>query len=497
MTAHTTAETAFVRRLRRVPMHGLGLSVDVYSPDLVDLREALQQRQLLPGYLEIFRAASTALAAVRRQAPDGLLTYHGEGLWLTQPGAKEDPLFQAEILQVAEHLELLQSAWMNHECATKHMAGYTFGTYLPPLYTKSSAEIVADHACYVQDLLDQHSRLLNGGSPLVLLELPPLTYFVAGTLSIPTFFRLVTEQAPCGLVLDVGHLWTVYRYAGAWRNSTLIEFVDEFLDEFPVDRVVEIHVAGLANHESSLAVRSQPETREAGALPLWTDAHGAPIPSVLFEMLDHILCHPKLTNLKGLALEVDTKPVELIVEEFQRFSQRYAQVFPPGGVRTVAPESARGEETPEPIAAVSRATHYAVGKAYECYARIVSGQAMPKEGLEWSISPACLDGLEIYRTVYLPYEILHWGGDIEAMFPETCRGLAERGMVLAGFVSFWFCRPRPLSRSYDFFLLKIERFLEFVHGGASEFDEIAGREADELRQAYHFANEPMTPAPVN
>jgi uncharacterized protein len=497
MTARTIIETAFVRRVGNVPQHGLGLSVDVYSPDLADLREALEQRHLSPGYLEIFRAASTALEAVRRQTPDGVLTYHGEGLWLTQPGAKEDALFKEEVLQVAGHLALLQSAWMNHECATKHMAGYTFGTYLPPLYTKSSAEIVADNACYVQDLLDQHSRLVKGGSPLVLLELPPLTYFVAGTLSIPTFFRLVTEQSPCGLVLDIGHLWTIYRYAGAWRTRTLREFVDEFLDEFPVDRVVEIHVAGLANHESSLAAGSKQKPREAGALPLWTDAHGASIPSVLFELLDQVLSHPKLTNLRGLALEVDTKPVALIVEEFERFSQRYAPVFPLCAENTVARDAAWVKEKPESKAAPSRATLAAVGEAYECYAQVLSGQAEPKGGLEWSISPACGDELEIYRTVYLPYEILHWGGDVEAMFPETCRRLAERGMALEGFVSFWFRQPRPLSRSYDFFLLKIERFLEFIHDGAAEFDEIAGREADELRQAYDVANEPMTPAPIN
>jgi hypothetical protein len=68
---------------------------------------------------------------------------------------------------------MLQSAWLNHECATKYIAGYFHGTYLPPLYTESSAEVVADNTILVQNLLDRHCRMAKGGAPLVLLEMPP------------------------------------------------------------------------------------------------------------------------------------------------------------------------------------------------------------------------------------------------------------------------------------------------------------------------------------
>ena len=42
--------------------------------------------------------------------------------------------------------------------------------------------------------------------------------------------------------------------------------------------------------------------------------------------------------------------------------------------------------------------------------------------------------------------------------------------------------------------MKIARFLEFVREEAPELDRIAEREADELRLAYHLANEPAIPA---
>ncbi|MBH0177104.1 MAG: DUF692 family protein [Nitrospira sp.] len=481
-------EKEFSRRLEQVPAHGMGLSVDIYSPNLTSLLGALHQCQAKPAYLEIFRAAPAALAAVRKQVQSSLLTYHGEGLWLTQPETLDDPSFVQEVCEVAGHLQTLDSAWLNHECATKYIAGYSYGTYLPPLYTESSASVVAENVLLIQDLLDRHCRLKNGASPLVLLEMPPLTYFVAGTLAIPTFFRLVTQWTSCGLVLDVGHLWTVFRYSGAWRTSTLVQFVDDFLRQFPMERIVEIHVAGLAVHESSMAgYLPLLDREESNVLPAWTDAHAAPVPPVLFEILDRVLSHPRLTGLRGLALEVDTKPIPLIVEEFVRFSARYGSVLAPmkkeaGGTQ----ESGHERLSRAPL---SGSAKHELEAAYERYARVAAGRSEP-EGPEWSLPTACVDELGTYRSMYLPYEILSWGGQVDAMFPQSCRRLEEQGVPLSKFVSFWFRRPRMLSGSYDFFLVKIDRFVEFVLEEAPDLAAVVEQEAHELRRAYDHANEP-------
>src|SRR5215210_6103989 len=396
-----SAQAEFFRRLQHIRTHGLGLSVDVYTPDVSTLLQRLRQRQVAPSYLEIFRATRTALAAVRQEAGDGLLAYHGEGLWLTQPEAGTDPLLMREVCEVAEHLQILQSEWLNHECATKHLAGYSFGTYLPPLYTELSAEVVAEHTVLVQDWLDRYGQLGNGGAPLVLLEMPPLTYFVAGTISIPTFFRLVTDRAACGLVLDVGHLWTVYRYTGAWKTTTLMQFVDQFMSEFPMERVVEIHVAGLTVHESSEAAET---TMSDDSPPAWTDAHAVPIPPVLFDMLDRILTHPRLISLKGLALEVDTKPVDLIVDELERFVGRYTTVsFCPITDTPITPLHMKRALQRESVSEPKKA---ALAGEYDRYAQVLAGRLQP-EGVEWTSPIACHEDLEQYQSVYLPHEILH------------------------------------------------------------------------------------------
>ncbi|MCC6141420.1 MAG: DUF692 family protein [Nitrospira sp.] len=488
MTLSRAMDHDFLDRVARIPVQGLGLSVDVYSPDLLSLLADLTRRQAFPMYLEVFHATSSALAAVRRQT-DLSLPYHGEGLWVTQPGAETDPLFQEEARALASHLALLRSAWSNHECATKHIAGYSFGTYLPPLYTAASADIVAQNIRAVQAIFDQCVSLPGGNSPLFLLEMPPLTYFVAGSLSIPAYFRRVTDQTACGLVLDVGHLWTVYRYSGVWRTQPILQFLDDFLQEFPVERVVEIHVAGLAVHESLKGEVAALAHGGENCLPRWTDAHAAPIPSVLFEMLDRILRCGRLQQLRGMALEVDTKAPDLIADELAVFLERYQCVFDVDvsrstAVDAIAPLSVNLRYPAEDNAL---AKSQALAEAYDRYARVVSGGAEPS-GPDWTAAMACCDDLEWYRTEYLPYEILHWGGDIEAMFPETCRALESQRLALDRFVSFWFCRPHPVTRSYDFFDVKIDRFVEFVSDVAVDLTPLAQREAAELRQAYQAAN---------
>lgn len=478
----------FQRRLMEVPPQGMGLSVDVYSPDLFELVNKLRERGFRPDYLEVFKATTTTLTMVRQAIPDIPMAYHGEGLWITQPDVQMSSFFQQDVDEMVTQLNNLQSLWLNHECAMKQMAGYSFGTYVPPLYTPLSAEVVADNIAMVQQAMDRQGCRADGTVPLFLLEMPPLTYFSAGTIPIPHFFRLVTALAPCGLVLDIGHLWTVYRYTAASRRTSLARFVEEFLDEFPLERVVEIHIAGLACHESV----SRPQG--GGGFPEWIDAHAAPIPSILFTMLEQVLAHPNLCSLRAVALEVDTKPIETIVEEYaeavRRFSIRVQQTIARG---TAVAQSVKLKSRPASVQElVCQSDRQRLRDDYARYAQIISGQA-PIAGPEWKETVTEATGLAQYRTSYVPHEILHWGGDLAEMFPQTCRALANQGICLTEFVPFWFRSPRPLTQSYDFFLLKIERFLEFVMECAPGALICVQQESDMLRLAYAQANEVRNP----
>lgn len=485
-------ESEFIQRAKALPALGAGLSVDVYSPDVLQLVQALGEAQWRPGYLEVFKATTSAMRWLRRQLPDLPLTYHGEGLWTTQPDFPQSHSGRQGVAEACAQLAALRSAWLNHECATKQMAGYAFGTYLPPLYTEWSATMTAENVTFLQARVDAQARQDAIDPALVLLEMPPLTYFGCGSLAIPRFFRRVTERSACGLVLDIGHLWTVYRYTGAWRRRTVESFVAEFLDEFPMERVIEIHVAGLAEFPMRADGGTADDVRER---PYWIDAHGAPIPALLFEMLAQVLAHPRLRSLKGVALEVDTKPIATIVEEYGRFVTRFDRTITEvqrighaGSLPSLQIETGYEIDVPQILTADERS---ALQHQYRSYVHRVTACDPRSIDGELSLLGGSPEDLSRYRTTYLPHELLHWGGELQDMFPKTCGLLGDAGVSLEQFVSAWFSRPRPEQDDYDFFLLKIDRFVEFVEQWCPAAGRCASEEARELRDAYRAANEPI------
>lgn len=469
----------FLRRAGQVTAHGLGLSVDVYQPDLFDLLSSLEKEAVACDYLEIFRATQPAAEAVRSRLAGCPLECHAEGLWVTQPDWLESYPAEAEMAAVAGQLRALGSQWMTHECAAKQMAGFSFGTYLPPLLTEAGVVATAANSLVLQERLDALAGR-DAAGPLLLLEMPPLTFFACGDLTVPAFFRRLADRSSCGLVLDIGHLWTVWRYAGSGLALSLMDFTEEFLDLFPLERVIQIHVAGLAWHETM--------DEDSGRPPWWIDAHGAPIPPILFDLLEQVLAHPGLTNLKGLALEVDTKAVPLIVEELAQFRRRFAARFHDPAASWNRHAAEAGPPVPPVLPPAALPSVEALRSDYARYARMACGQSVAA----FPLSDA--RGLRVYQTHYLPHEILHWGGDLRSLFPAACRDLDRAGVALADFVAFWFEAPRKATEPYDFFLLKLSRFVEFAAAADPAAGRTAAEEAEPLRAAYRSACDLETPA---
>lgn len=439
---------------------GLGLSVDVYSPDILELCDELRNQHINIAYLEIFHAAPEALESVRTQLPVLPLAYHAEGLWFTQPDWETAGFSQTRLEATARALRILQSHWVNQECATKEISGFAVGTYLPPLFTEESAEITAYHAWRAQQTLDDYDWGEQETSPLLLLEGPPLSYFSLGDISYAEFFGRISSRAPCGLVLDLGHVWTVYRYTGAWRNQSLGTFFERFLARFPLERIIQIHLAGLHCHPNILP---QVASEEYQNPPFWIDAHEASIPEELFELLIQVLQEPRLINLKGVALEVDSKNIPLICREIHtimEIGKAYLH-FRPQGTRPAIESQPHQEPQAQDCQPIRDIRHMLI-RQYQEYLALATGKGenclvLPQE---WERGVA--EGLILYGTYYLPYEILIWGGDVKVMFPRTCQLLDRQGIPLSKFVEFWLTHSRASESEYDFFLIKIQRFMAFL-----------------------------------
>jgi uncharacterized protein (UPF0276 family) len=475
----------FHRRASRIPFLGLGLSVDVYSPDIFELCEELRNQDISISYFEIFQAVPEALDVVRARLPGIPLAYHAEGLWFTQPDWETAYNSQERLEAVVRDLRILDAYWVNQECAAKEIRGFAFGTYLPPLLTGASAEVTAYHTGRAQQRLDQWNWEKQAESPLLLLEGPPLSYFSIGDISYAEFFAKVTARVPCGLVLDLGHVWTVYRYSGAWRTQSLESFCDVFFDQFPLERVVQIHIAGLECHSN---IPNPVISEEEPCPPAWIDAHEAPIPEELLQVLARVVREPRLINLKGIALEVDNKGIALICQEVKTVREILKSVVYSEARKPVCSLELQDNKNPQvPHLEPSRETLNLLTRQYWQYVELATGKAgrgylLPRE---WNKGED--EGVGCYARQYLPHEIVAWGGNVQVMFPQSCRLLDQHGVSLDQFVEFWFAHSRKSEPRYDFFILKAHLFVDFLGLVLPLAVSTAREEAELLSRAYDIA----------
>lgn len=91
------------------------------------------------------------------------------------------------------------------------------------------------------------------------------------------FVARVAEAADCGILLDLHNVWTNDRNG---RQS-----LADYIEQLPVERVWEIHVAGGYSHRG-----------------FWLDAHSGTVPADLMELAARIV--PRLPNVKAIVFEL-------------------------------------------------------------------------------------------------------------------------------------------------------------------------------------------------
>lgn len=465
----TSFHNKFWDRADKIPFHGTGLSVDLHVPDLYDLAEALLEAGLSYEYLEIFKAPLSHLVPARERFPQTLpLEYHADGLWFTQPDFLKSP-WEEECRRIARHAGALRSSWITHECASKQISGRSVGTYLPPLLTLEAARLAGDQGELVQKTVDGISGNI---APLLLIEVPPFYTFTAGDISLEAFFQEISIRTSCGILLDIGHLYSYYLSSALAKTISPADFLSRFLEQFPLHRVIQIHLGGLRPfHETFL------------------DDHGALVPPILFDLLRQTLRHPGLVNLKGIALEVDTKEISLIVREYEYFLAICR------GIRPCSGEVLRNQkETGEKQQETARGNSGNLEGLYRDYFNAVTGCLPEKESAifrMFQFSPATGSLLPFQRD-YLGDQVLNWSGRIEEIFPITVQILAENNISLESFIPWFFGGQSAGGRSYDFFIIKLDRFREFaleiswsLNGGKSEMlAREAEREYQDVMEAY-------------
>jgi uncharacterized protein (UPF0276 family) len=131
-------------------------------------------------------------------------------------------------------------------------------------------------------------------------ENPPATVYL-GDLHILDYFGRVADAAACGLLLDCAHLAIFQRMRG---HAPLTG-----LDGFPLDRIIEVHVAGGSE-------------RDTDGFAWIEDDHGPePLPDT-WRIVEHVI--PRAKNLRAVVYECERNPPETVVENFKRLREMFA-----------------------------------------------------------------------------------------------------------------------------------------------------------------------------
>lgn len=213
-----------------------------------------------------FRIDHDALARVAALPQDKLL--HSVSL----PVGSVRPPDLEQVDRVAALCKELGAAWVSEHLAFNQAWGETgpfvTGFFLPPRQTWAGVEAVAATI-----------RTVAARLPARFAFETAVNYLAPRADELPDgeFIAAVARRADCDILLDLHNIWTNQRNG---RQS-----VDAFLAALPLDRVVELHVAGGFELDG-----------------YWLDAHSGLAQPEVMQLLRDVL--PRLPNVRAVIFEM-------------------------------------------------------------------------------------------------------------------------------------------------------------------------------------------------
>lgn len=280
---------AFGERVQQLPKLGLGISTEygaATAPGALDILALRAAHTAYAGFLEVGVEVVKGLddmaqCWVREGWPT---TYHFLDVNLDEVEDFDTPWLQA-VGEIAEHI---QPAWMCGDAGLWHFGRRERGhmLLLPPILSREAARGQAEGVVRMRETFGYE----------VLPENPPGHVYL-GDLHILDFYAQVADFADTGLLLDCAHLAIYQRLMGHEPLTAL--------DGLPLDRVVELHVAGSTPHEHE-------------GFTLWEDDHTPEVLAETWTIFDWLA--PKLPNLKAIVFECERNPLHTVLAGFERLA---------------------------------------------------------------------------------------------------------------------------------------------------------------------------------
>src|SRR5207237_2319479 len=145
-------------------------------------------------------------------------------------GQLSDPLSEPSLERARRLQDDYRSSWVaeHFQCIHTQDGSRTLDYVFPPLYTEDFLRRFVTNARVLRDAV---------AAPLVMENIPGFFSVRHAQMSEAEFLRRFFDQTGCGFLIDVPHIWLAAYYRGMDPH--------QYLAEFPLERVIEIHVAGV------------------------------------------------------------------------------------------------------------------------------------------------------------------------------------------------------------------------------------------------------------
>jgi uncharacterized protein (UPF0276 family) len=265
---------------------GLGLRWEFLDELLAQPDAAIDFLEISPeNYMGRGGYFPAALTRLSERFP--ILTH---GLTMSLGGT--EPLDASYLAELGAFIRDVRSPWHSDHLCFSTAGGAVLHDLLPIRFTEETAANVADRVMRARDAI---------GVPLAVENITFYTSLGDG-MAEPEWISRVCERADCGLMLDVNN---------AYVNAQNFGFdVDDWMRNAPLERVVQIHVAGHEAFEES-------ELVEGATGTILLDTHGADVPDPVLSLLERVL--PR-TGAVPVVLERDQSipPFEALLAELAR-----------------------------------------------------------------------------------------------------------------------------------------------------------------------------------
>jgi hypothetical protein len=251
------------------PFLGVGLG---YRPEL--RRHVLAQERPI-DFVEVIADHFLDASPERSAELDGLralvpVVPHGLALSIGSAAGLDDGYLD----RLARLVERLAPPWFSEHLGFTRAAGLELGHFAPLPFTWEAVDVVR------RNLRQARARL---GVPLLLENITAPFVLPGAEMTEAEFLRAIVDGNDAGLLLDLTNLYV--------NAGNLQAALASFLAAAPLERVVEIHVAGVRSSETSLA-----------------DSHDAPVPEAVWSLVEQVL---SVAPVRALVLERDDRLAEL------------------------------------------------------------------------------------------------------------------------------------------------------------------------------------------